>query len=86
MTASDAPTLAGVHCLKLPVTDLARSLDCCRSRLGDEVELEFPERDLLMGYALVHPRGDQLRRLSCPTGRSTGARRRPSPAPTAAGA
>ena len=33
--APDAPALAGVHHLKLPVTDLARSLDWYRSRLGE---------------------------------------------------
>jgi catechol-2,3-dioxygenase len=43
MSVSDAPALAGVHHLKLPVTDLARSLEWYRSRLGYEVQVEFVE-------------------------------------------
>ena len=34
MSVSDAPALAGIHHLKLPVTDLARSREWYRSRLG----------------------------------------------------
>ena len=57
MSVSDAPALAGVHHLKLPVTDLARSRDWYRSRLGYQVQLEFVEQGKLMGYALSHPNG-----------------------------
>ena len=53
----DAPALAGVHHLKLPVTDLARSLDWYRSRLGYDVEAEFVEKGQLMGCAMAHPNG-----------------------------
>ena len=34
MSAANAPVLAGIHHLKLPVTDLARSLEWYRSCLG----------------------------------------------------
>jgi catechol 2,3-dioxygenase-like lactoylglutathione lyase family enzyme len=51
------PALAGVHHLKLPVTDLARSLEWYRSRLGYEIQLEFVEQGTPMGYALAHPAG-----------------------------
>jgi catechol 2,3-dioxygenase-like lactoylglutathione lyase family enzyme len=51
------PALAGIHHLKLPVTDLARSLEWYRSRLGYELQLEFVEQGTLMGLALTHPAG-----------------------------
>lgn len=51
------PALAGIHHLKLPVTDLARSLEWYRSRLGYELQLEFVEQGTPMGYALAHPAG-----------------------------
>ncbi len=57
MSVSDAPVLAGIHHLKLPVTDLARSLEWYRSRLGYDVEIEFVEQGKLMGYAMSHPSG-----------------------------
>ncbi|HEY1320514.1 MAG TPA: VOC family protein [Streptosporangiaceae bacterium] len=57
MTASPAPALAGVHHLKLPVSDLARSRDWYESRLGYQLELEFVEDGRLMGYAFSHPNG-----------------------------
>jgi catechol 2,3-dioxygenase-like lactoylglutathione lyase family enzyme len=48
MTATDSganvPALAGIHHLKLPVTDLARSLEWYRSRLGYQVQVEFVEQ------------------------------------------
>jgi catechol 2,3-dioxygenase-like lactoylglutathione lyase family enzyme len=52
-----APILAGIHHLKLPVTDLARSLDWYRSRLGYQVQVEFVEQGTLMGVGLAHPAG-----------------------------
>jgi catechol 2,3-dioxygenase-like lactoylglutathione lyase family enzyme len=52
-----APALAGVHHLKLPVRDLARSREWYSSRLGYEVAMEFIEGGVLMGYALRHPNG-----------------------------
>ena len=57
MDGSDAPTLAGIHHLKLPVTDLARSRDWYQSRLGYQVVAEFVEQGQLMGYAMAHPNG-----------------------------
>ena len=57
MNVSDAPALAGIHHLKLPVTDLARSLDWYQSRLGYQVVAEFVEQGKLMGYAMAHPNG-----------------------------
>jgi catechol 2,3-dioxygenase-like lactoylglutathione lyase family enzyme len=57
MTVTDAPALAGIHHLKLPVSDLARSLAWYQSRLGYRVVLEFVEHDQLMGYAMAHPNG-----------------------------
>ena len=57
MPTTDVPALAGVHHLKLPVTDLARSLEWYRSRLGYDVQVEFVEQGTLMGYGLAHPAG-----------------------------
>jgi len=57
MDVSDAPVLAGIHHLKLPVTDLARSRDWYQSRLGYQVMAEFVEQGQLMGYAMAHPNG-----------------------------
>ena len=57
MNTPDMPALAGIHHVKLPVTDLARSLEWYRSRLGYEVQIEFVEQGTLMGYALAQPGG-----------------------------
>jgi catechol 2,3-dioxygenase-like lactoylglutathione lyase family enzyme len=57
MSMPDAPALAGVHHLKLPVTDLARSLEWYRSRLGYAAQIEFVEKGRLMGCAMAHPNG-----------------------------
>lgn len=57
MGESTAPALAGVHHLKLPVRDLARSREWYASRLGYEVEIEFVESGRLMGLAMRHPNG-----------------------------
>jgi catechol 2,3-dioxygenase-like lactoylglutathione lyase family enzyme len=57
MSASDAPALAGIHHLKLPVTDLASSREWYQSRLGYQVQMEFVEQGRLMGYGLAHPNG-----------------------------
>jgi catechol 2,3-dioxygenase-like lactoylglutathione lyase family enzyme len=51
------PLLAGVHHLKLPVRDLARSREWYASRLGYQVQVEFVEDGKLMGLALEHPNG-----------------------------
>src|SRR5258706_3553168 len=57
MSVPDMPPLAGIHHLKLPVTDLARSREWYQSRLGYQVQIEFVEQGRLMGYALTHPNG-----------------------------
>ncbi len=57
MGVSEVPALAGVHHLKLPVTDLARSREWYHSRLGYELKAEIVEQGRLMGLALGHPRG-----------------------------
>ena len=57
MDVSDAPVLAGIHHLKLPVTDLARSSDWYQSRLGYQVVAEIVEQGKLMGCAMAHPNG-----------------------------
>ena len=53
----DVPALAGIHHLKLPVTDLSRSREWYFSRLGYQVQMEFVEQGRLMGVALSHPNG-----------------------------
>jgi len=57
MRATDVPVLAGVHHLKLPVSDLARSAEWYQSRLGYRVAAEFVEQGTLMGYSMAHPAG-----------------------------
>lgn len=51
------PTLDGVHHLKLPVTDLDRSIAWYRSRLGYAVAVEFHEAGVLAGVVMEHPDG-----------------------------
>ncbi|MDQ3878086.1 MAG: VOC family protein [Actinomycetota bacterium] len=57
MPAGDAPLLDGVHHLKLPVTDVGRSIAWYEERLGYEVEIEFTENGNLEGVAMRHPNG-----------------------------
>jgi catechol 2,3-dioxygenase-like lactoylglutathione lyase family enzyme len=57
MPDSGTPALAGIHHLKLPVTDLARSLAWYRSRLGYDIQIEFIEQGTLMGIGMAHPAG-----------------------------
>jgi catechol 2,3-dioxygenase-like lactoylglutathione lyase family enzyme len=57
METTAVPSLAGIHHLKLPVSDLATSLEWYRSRLGYDVKVEFVEQGKLMGYGLGHPAG-----------------------------
>lgn len=54
---SDAPLLAGIHHLKLPVRDLARTREWYAGRLGYEQTMEFVEEGRLMGVAMSHPNG-----------------------------
>ena len=57
MPEMTAPLLAGVHHLKLPVSDLARSRAWYESRLGYQVQTDFMEDGVVMGYAMEHPNG-----------------------------
>jgi len=52
-----APLLDGIHHLKLPVSDLQRSLAWYQDRLGYLVMKEFIEDAGLMGIAMTHPNG-----------------------------
>lgn len=52
-----APLLEGIHHLKLPVTDLERSLAWYQDRLGYALMIEFVEDGVVMGVAMAHPNG-----------------------------
>ena len=52
-----APQLDGIHHVKMPVRDLARSRAWYESRLGYRAALEFVEQGTLMGLAMRHPNG-----------------------------
>ncbi len=56
-TTALAPQLAGIHHVKLPVTDIARSLEWYETRLGYTKEMEFVEDGTLMGVVMSHPAG-----------------------------
>lgn len=51
------PELAGVHHVKLPVSDLGRSIEWYATRFGYRVVIEFREGERLAGVSMVHPRG-----------------------------
>jgi len=51
------PQLDGVHHVKLPVRDLARSRAWYQSRLGYRTAVEFVEQGKLMGIVMEHPNG-----------------------------
>ena len=57
MDSTTVPRLAGVHHLKLPVTDLLRSREWYESRLGYRSVQEFREEGRLMGLVMEHPDG-----------------------------
>jgi catechol 2,3-dioxygenase-like lactoylglutathione lyase family enzyme len=52
-----APTLDGVHHLKLPVSDLERSVAWYAAHLGYQVQTRFIEQGVLMGISMSHPAG-----------------------------
>jgi catechol 2,3-dioxygenase-like lactoylglutathione lyase family enzyme len=52
-----APQLNGIHHVKLPVRDLARSRAWYESRLGYRAAIEFVEKGRLMGVTMRHPNG-----------------------------
>jgi catechol 2,3-dioxygenase-like lactoylglutathione lyase family enzyme len=49
------PALSGIHHVKLPVSDLARSRAWYESVLGFTVDIEFVEEGVLRGLALTDP-------------------------------
>jgi catechol 2,3-dioxygenase-like lactoylglutathione lyase family enzyme len=49
--------IAGVHHVKIPVSDVARSREWYERVLGMQVALEFVEDGALMGLALADPAG-----------------------------
>ncbi len=49
--------LSGVHHVKLPVSDIARSREWYTSVLGFAVDIEFVEDGTVMGVALIDPAG-----------------------------
>jgi catechol 2,3-dioxygenase-like lactoylglutathione lyase family enzyme len=55
--AMTAPRLDGIHHVKLPVRDLARSRAWYESRLGYRTAIEFAEQGTLMGISMRHPNG-----------------------------
>lgn len=52
-----APELDGIHHVKLPVSDLARSQEWYQSRLGFVPAIEFIEQGELAGVSMRHPNG-----------------------------
>ena len=56
-TAGSAPRLAGIHHLKVHVTDVRRSALWYQRVLGYRPVMEFAEADRLVGYGLDHPGG-----------------------------
>lgn len=70
-----APLFDGVHHVKLPVRDLARSRAWYESRLGYRLTTEFVEHGVLAGLVLTHPNGGPMLAL----------RREPERAAAAAG-
>lgn len=54
---TDAPLLDGIHHLKLPVTDLERSLAWYQHRLGYVAMKEFIEDGVRMGVVMRHANG-----------------------------
>lgn len=57
MSTDSAPSLAGVHHLKLPVSDLRRSQQWYEARLGYRLSEEFHDDGQLTGIGMEHPNG-----------------------------
>lgn len=60
-----APLLEGIHHLKLPVSDLEKSLAWYQERLGYEVMIDFVEEGVRMGVSMRHPNGGPDLALRC---------------------
>ncbi|MEO8899017.1 MAG: VOC family protein [Candidatus Dormibacter sp.] len=64
MAATDTvPELAGVHHLKLPISDVEQSFAWYQRTLGYERTVEFVEEGRLMGIGMRHPAGGPLMTL-----------------------
>jgi catechol 2,3-dioxygenase-like lactoylglutathione lyase family enzyme len=70
---TDPVPLAGVHHLKLPVRDLARSAAWYSRTLGYRRSAEFWEGDTLMGIGMDHPAGGPHIALRLDPGRAAAA-------------
>jgi catechol 2,3-dioxygenase-like lactoylglutathione lyase family enzyme len=57
MRTNNAPSLAGVHHLKLPVSDLRRSQQWYEAHLGYRLSEEFHDDGQLTGIGMEHPNG-----------------------------
>src|SRR5687767_9882593 len=57
VTIMGAPRLDGIHHLKLPVSDLDKSLDWYTTNLGYELAVNFVEQGVRMGVSMDHPQG-----------------------------
>lgn len=67
------PTLAGIHHVKLPVSDLDRSIDWYASRLGYRVVIEFRHAGRRSGVSMTHPAGGPWLSLMLDPQRATAA-------------
>lgn len=70
---ADIPSLAGVHHLKLPVRDLARSEAWYMRTLGYRQAAEFIEKGVLIEVVLSHPAGGPHLALRLAPGRAEAA-------------
>jgi catechol 2,3-dioxygenase-like lactoylglutathione lyase family enzyme len=55
--SDDVVTINGVHHVRLPVSDIARSRDWYTSALGFETRLTVEEEDHIVGVVVVHRSG-----------------------------
>jgi catechol 2,3-dioxygenase-like lactoylglutathione lyase family enzyme len=53
----DVPVLAGTHHVRLPVSNLERSIDWYADLLGYERDFAFKDGDRVLGWALKHAAG-----------------------------
>jgi len=60
MTKTDAPILAGIHHVKLPVADLEHTRAWYESRLGYRPAIRFTKHGRATGLVMVHPNGGPM--------------------------